>query len=800
MTRGAYTGIVTRGKALARWSALAVVVVGIAVYLATRSAGPAGTPSGDPATAAPGTARPPPASLAAHPPVPVAAPAPPPPTTGGPSGGIALAVRVHDAAGSGIAGAQIVVWDAHETVRAVADSGGRARLPLAAEGEHRLRAAAEGFVAEDARTVSPTRGADMPIDVQLEPGLPFDGLVLDAEGDRPIAGATIRIEARGSFEGYSSMSSHLPYDRTKTDEYGRFHVRGIPRGQLATVVADAEGRRRGEVSVKADEGTVRPAEIVLRLDAGGTVKGVVRGPDGKPVGDATVYVIPADAEEIRRNPNVRTMSGNVTRQAETATTDDDGSYSISGLVLDREYVAIAEEDTLARSAETAGLVCSREKSILRVDLALRRPATLVVRLVDDRGSAVDKARVRIGHPMDDRSREAADPDGAYRFEGLPPGPLALHVRSPMFVPKDRDVDVAEGATLDVRIVLDSGARIEGEVVTGDGKPVAGAHVGFGRAAPGDDQPGLDYYGERSVQSDAAGRFVIGGLEPGDYRLGAQSLGFDVPVPIRATAPSTGVRVVGTRLGRAHVSISWPDGTPYSGEVYEWRESANGGGGGGGRKVVNGLFEVVGLDGKPTTLDLEFDDFAPLHFDVTTPPGEDRDLGRVRLDPGIALEGRIRDRDGRPVASAQVTESRSREATTDPDGRFALAHVARGPTTIRVSAEGFLPQSIAATPGAARLEVVLDRGALLKGVVKDAGGKRVQEDVYVWRIGADGRRLDENEEIISPEDDGSFSERLPAGRYRFVARAADENAVPPPLGDVLLVEGETKDVVLTLPAK
>ena len=75
---------------------------------------------------------------------------------------------------------------------------------------------------------------------------------------------------------------------------------------------------------------------------------------------------------------------------------------------------------------------------------------------------------------------------------------------------------------------------------------------------------------------------------------------------------------------------------------------------------------------------------------------DLEAGRavLVLKEGLTLEGRVIDRDGRPIAWARVSPvfpNRSAAATTDDRGRFEVAHIAPGPIELTVQARGHVPR-------------------------------------------------------------------------------------------------------------
>lgn len=81
------------------------------------------------------------------------------------------------------------------------------------------------------------------------------------------------------------------------------------------------------------------------------------------------------------------------------------------------------------------------------------------------------------------------------------------------------------------------------------------------------------------------------------------------------------------------------------------------------------------------------------------PADMGPLAGVDVDPSIDLRGLVVDRAGRPLAGATIeiidfaAESRTRRATTGPDGRFTVAALARRSVLLRVSRDGHYPEVV-----------------------------------------------------------------------------------------------------------
>lgn len=723
---------------------------------------------------------------------------------------VTTAPRSEGATPPPVPGAVVIATDEDgERGRATTGADGVARLAGLAAGEYTVRVEADRFVDEE-KEVSVEEGEPATVSVALSPGVPFDGTVLDDETGKPLGGATIAVEARGSVGGFTSAEFRAPYARAQSDAEGRFHVRGVPEGKVATVEASARGYASGAFSLRILGGQVTPAPVVVRLVRGGSIRGVVRTPQGKPVPDATVYVVPAASPELRSNPRGwRVSSSGEREQAVTATSGPDGSFRVEGLPLDDTYVAVAEAEGFARSSESPELTLSKAKREAEVELTVRAAPVLVVKLVDLAGKPVlEKAKVEVGASfMTKKKKETPDNGNSYRFLDVEPGEQPIHVESPSFRDAWAKAVLEAGKETVVTVRLDPGLTLSGVTVDEEGKPVAGAHVGVKTVGGEDPSPdgwtSVPIFG-RTVESDAAGRFTVRGLSPKEAEV--EAFGFRGPekdsyrttTPVRVKPPATDVRLVLVRWGSAVVRLVTPDGKPYTGPATVMNGKKRVSSGGSSRTIVDGLIVVTSLEEAEYELDVYLRDYLNVRLEYQGRLRTRLDLGTVTLDPGIAVAGRVVDLVGVPVPGARVSGGESGGAS-DAKGAFVLEHESRGKGRITARAEGFVEAGVdvVVEPGLAPVEIRLPRGALVKGVLQDADGAPSSEDLFVWRMTADGKRLDDEEEIVSPGRKGTFSQRLPAGVYRIVARAS-EGGEPPVLADVTVKEGETRELVLKLP--
>jgi Carboxypeptidase regulatory-like domain len=696
--------------------------------------------------------------------------------------GPVIVLTVVDVEGNPLQGAEAGVWDAAGYFDAKTDEHGVARLIGLEPGRYQAYAVADGFAGDEQYEVVLPEDADLELRFALDAGVPYEGRIVDALDGRPVPGAFITVTAGGTVAGYSEILSRAPYDRLWGDDEGRFRVRGIPPAAVGTLVVEAPGYQTARVSVRAPSDATAPPPVTVELEPGGTVSGTVSTPDGKPLPGAVVYVVPAHAETLRENPHVTSSGSGGLLQALTARAGADGNYEVSGLTLDGAYVAMAEADGYARSAESIELRPTREVPALIADLTVRRPGTLVLTVLDENGVPVEDVYCHLGGFLSGHNKNRPDAPGLFRFEGLSPGNHIAHFGSMRFVDIEVECEVRPGKTTEKTVKLDPGAIISGILVDGAGKPVPDAHVSTTRL-----DGSVNTSDNSSATTDQEGRFELRGLKAGGFKLSARITGFSVIEEITVDAPIFDVRLVGEWLGKARIAFKSPDGSPLPDRVFLWRWKG-GGGSGSGADVVDGGIQLDGFDGIPETLDVRFDGFIPVKREVTIRPGEDVDLGVVTLDPGVTLPGVVRDPAGDPVFGAEVSWDGPSTAVAGEDGRFVLEHVPPGKIRLSADADGFLNFEEEVDPAKGEVVIVLLRGAILTATLRNSEGVPLSAVWIRFRREIDGKF--EFEDAESTDEAGLVRLRLPSGRY-LVECDGGEEAVS--LGELELKEGETREV-------
>ena len=322
----------------------------------------------------------------------------------------------------------------------------------------------------------------------------------------------------------------------------------------------------------------------------------------------------------------------------------------------------------------------------------------------------DGSRVEV--PPFARPRWETNRHGAFRIGGLETGRHFLEATAEGYVPALlKDVTVREGAVNAAELVLFKGFLVVGQVVDGDGAPVAGAEVRADWMQP-TAEPHRDW-GElvhREVRRHTTGRTG----DDGSFRLGPFEAG--PKVEVFATSPELGsskrlevfapydglVLALRRDVVRGRV-VDAATGEPV--ESFQLRAHRN------GRthstRHADGHFEVQ-VDPDTDSLHIE----APGRFAwftrLFTGKGGVHDLGEVALERERSITGRVRNaKSGEPIAGASVRRAwqhyddaplrvftanwfGSHGAETRTDGTFVLGYLPTHADRLEVVGFGHQP--------------------------------------------------------------------------------------------------------------
>jgi len=700
-------------------------------------------------------------------------------------------------AGALLLGAIAVLW-------LLLDHDARGRPPAWSwvalpEGSAPPRAGREGAAdvappAEGARPAvaraEPAR-AEVPDDGISRPHCRLRGRVRDPDGV-PVAEARIRIlpvASDGLTDGaYARLAQALqlraiPRAETRTDRAGTFLFSGLaPKTLRLEVRLAGFAPFLSRPLVLFDRRNEQRISIVLKRSP--RMEGRVLGPDGRGRVGVRVVAVRLDA---------RSGQVCVGSEASAAVTDQGGTYVLETLTVGARY-RVGLEDPPRPTVVASGWIHLTAAG-LRRDFVLPPPC-VVQGVVRDRsdGGPVPDARVDlvVGRLASLRSdpagvgwasvlRVATNEQGAFRIEGLAPGPISYRVSAPGHVTTSSTTawgSVRAGEIQDVEIHLDRGGVIEGVVRASDGgHAVARARVAAHPHAAETAPPFL--VGFPQASTDAEGRYRFEGLPPGRHEVVARS---NELASAAQTSAAVIVVVLAGETARADIDLR-PTARLF-GRVLDDR----------GQPVAGALVRVdpvfVAANSRAAA-DLLTGDLAPARDTMTGPDGRYAVAGLltgtdwritaaadsyapaveapIRLSAAVprqvdlelvragGVRGRVLDERGQPIAgarlririraSADTDEARGgdpleslHERKTDERGRFGLWGLTPGKLTIEATHPEFVSivgpsVHIGAGRWAADCVVSMTRARHVEGVVLSAGGEPLPGATVVAHDGA-----------------------------------------------------------------
>lgn len=327
--------------------------------------------------------------------------------------------------------------------------------------------------------------------IELRTGGRITGRVVEKGSGKPVttfqAGITT---SRGSFGG-GMMMMGPPQLRSFTADDGTFTLDNVPAGAMV-VMASAPGYASTRLNVNVEEGK-EVTGIELQLDLGVKLAGRVTGPNGSPLADVQVRIMPSPTGSFATSGSER-----------LAGTDSNGEYTIEGLEAGEESVSFSHPKYNASRKSVT--LKGRET---RLDAQLEAGGKFTGTVVTESGSPVADAQVEaVGAGSMDRARTNAH--GAFEFTSIAPGRYRITASKTGLVEGlAEDVDVTAGTP--VRIVMKSGGTIYGRITGLSASELAQAQVMAGAAQT---------FSTGTV--DAQGNYRIEGVEAGTVQVQAWS--------------------------------------------------------------------------------------------------------------------------------------------------------------------------------------------------------------------------------------------------------------------------------------
>ncbi len=382
----------------------------------------------------------------------------------------------------------------------------------------------------------------------------------------------------------------------------------------------------------------------------------------------------------------------------------------------------------------------------------------------------------------------------------------------------------------LRIELERGAMISGQVLAPDGRPLKGARIGCERKHERTKKMYEEFYdddfGSGHRRTDENGRFSVGGLPPGTYTLTATHEDFTAaaydPVELAADQTFEGIEITLGSGGRISGVVTADDATPVEEATVHFAFELEEKEGATHRSTRmserrryhehrSGEEVTTDLDGKyesgpllPGTYNVsvrpEFHLPPEAQRVVVTAGVTVRDVNFV-LKPAATISGRILDEEGNPIAEAEVSIWQfpgRRKATTGENGAFVLHGLQPGEVEFDIEAEGYLDKEHTCTAPAADVEITLDLGGKIIGRVVD---KITQEPVEMFGVNRHHHR-----DHVYFRGGSRDIQHHPEGRFELSGlhfgthglQVITDNYAPATVKDIKVEKGaETQEVLVEL---
>ncbi|HVS08220.1 MAG TPA: carboxypeptidase-like regulatory domain-containing protein, partial [Planctomycetota bacterium] len=542
---------------------------------------------------------------------------------------------------------------------------------------------------------------------------------------------------------------------------GAFELAAVAPGR-SDLKVEADGFLETSRALELTDGR-RAGDLVIQLDGGNSISGVVLWEPGRPAAGARVKV-EFDMSQMAGMGAFNAMSGADGK----GKSDAEGRFSVTGLGKgpftvqasalpegepDRDAPDTRDNEMLNNEGRVTGTYAkfwrTRADGVKPgtsgLELVLEPPLGIDGVVVDDLGAPLAEFEVLArmsgqglfgGLGAETRSEEFEDEAGRFRLEGLRRGTWELQARAERHAlpdPVKLDVPRADGAQ-PVRLVVQRAAIASGVVLDPSGIPVAGAEVAVQLTMQ---EMMRDREQREPAKSGPDGRFELEGVPPGTVSLVAKSDGYapSALVPIQAE-PGAPVEEIVLRLrvgGRILGEIFNKAGLPAAGErilaqtpagMDQMWASSDGSGQFVLEHVAPGTWQVMAMPSLSGGDGGEGQDFAALFADMRLTMAEVKDGEDVHVSLGRP-----------PKAPVKVR------------GRITLGGEGAGATAVSFIADGgkgMESMRFTSSDAQGRYEVQLDApGSYLTTVQKmgSTGGQQQSFDLHVQIPEQPEHRLD-----------------------------------------------------------
>jgi len=581
-----------------------------------------------------------------------------------------------------------------------------------------------------------------PVELVMGKAMVVTGKVVDPDGKPLFRARVSQLAWRGG-------------DGVVTDRSGDFTLPLLVEADQITIQAGSF--RRETVDVDASGGDLG----IIQLSTAETIEGIVYSPEGTPLSGARIV-----ANRVRREGENRSFRND----AAIAWSDGEGHYRLELSRADSSWRVSASFPEMLSSESVE--VYPAGNAVTGIDLVLRW-GTEVSGIVTGNGVPIPDAKVTI---RQSRSRGAdsvtalSDESGFYSIPGLKKGEYTLRGSAEGFGDLSMsELILQESEQRRLDLELKPEMYLSGVVIDRFGAPISSAQLRI-RDSTGAWRRGVsDMDGAFSVNQLASGLVYLQGDASGYLRTTINeldpSLG-PVEVVLEKEYQLRGVVLdseTGDAISRAFVEVR---GEGDGSRRFE-RDRAN----------DQGLFRVDDLRAGLYNVKASATGFLDATFQMEIPGRDPDEQIIIELVPGGRIVVDVFDKGGAAIEGVSINAGtidvdRSREAEpvsyrgvrSDASGRGILVGIPDGSYQIRFRHDNFITgrgmAEVKRIEGSGYLRMVLEKGASVRGQVRDASGTLIRSG-RVRARGPNGSRTGE------VDDSGQyFIGGMEAGSYQL----------------------------------
>jgi hypothetical protein len=296
--------------------------------------------------------------------------------------------------------------------------------------------------------------------------------VLSANGS-PVKGVWVAPLREQSEDRFAPFGEWLIERGQFSDKNGLVRLNDLPAGDYIFVGIPPSDRLPVAISPTVTVASAEKVKVTLSFPATGRIVGKLVDEKGNPIAGEFVSVWKEDETQEER-----LLGYNLP----TAVTKSDGSFTLENLP-EGSYIIATSFGVAGGLVTTWQNVRVRGGETAKVTVTVRNEmptVSITGEVIDSSGKPVSGATVLVNsEPM---LRAVTDENGRFSFSEIPafrynrPATYFVTVMKPGFASRSETVKIEGGKSPEVRLMLEPGALIEGQLVNEKGEPVGGMPV------------------------------------------------------------------------------------------------------------------------------------------------------------------------------------------------------------------------------------------------------------------------------------------------------------------------------------